>query len=234
MNKDSWWVRYVDSQALGNEHEQTCKHKKYTLYEFCVMINDIAKKLGNGKILLDIGAGNGLNDIALAHLYDQIIAVEPATTLFEKLQKNIAVCSNIVAVRSYAESITFEKGTLFDRILIAGVAPQLDEASQLFQIFDSMLDNAASTCRILVARVSDLKMRDAYLATLPAILQTRGYSGAEIEVIMDRNRRASWHDYREIEQYFTANGFRVKKLATDPCQLLFDQKYDVIAERGEL
>ena len=62
---------------------------------FSKILQDIISRLSCKGRLLDIGANNGLIDIALAPFYDHILAVEPATEMYAVLKRNVANIPNI-------------------------------------------------------------------------------------------------------------------------------------------
>jgi 2-polyprenyl-3-methyl-5-hydroxy-6-metoxy-1,4-benzoquinol methylase len=227
--RKNYWIDYMEAQVGGDALSQVCRPNVDT-HDFCVMVADLTRKLGSGKSLLDIGAGNGLIDILLSPHYAEIVAVEPAKSLYEILVKNTEHFDNVETINAFGEDIDLGDRE-FDRVLLYAVSGVLDSPDTLFVILDSVSKHFGESCRVLIGSINDSQFRDSYLKELPNILKGKGFSEERIEEIVEGNRMASWHDYESLRDYFNRLRFDTKRVPTYPLHLLYDKKFDLIAER---
>ncbi len=101
-SKSSSFTKYL---AWSDEKTQIAKY-----------IADLLPNVPNNLSLLDIGAGNGLLTKQIAHLFHEIIAVEPSYALFNQLQQECAA-PKYTCINKPFEKVFIEKQ--FDVILIS-------------------------------------------------------------------------------------------------------------------
>ena len=226
--RKSWWVDYVNNQASKDELSQTCR-PDVSILDFSVMINDLRKKIPDGRKLLDIGAGNGLIDILIEDKFDNIIAIEPAEATYKVLKENVKLFPGILPVRCFAEDIAKHIGTVkFDRLLIYAVA---EEFSSLFETLKIIIPHLEEKAHILIGSINNKQCREGYLEELPSILEKKGFNEEDIKRIMDKNFRAVYYEFDELRSFFLEQGFFAKKVPTYPLHNNFSIKFDLIASR---
>lgn len=96
-------------KASENDALEQVSRTNEAIPEFCVIVSDLAKKLGSGRSLLDIGAGNGLIDCLLAPWFNQILAIEAAPSTYDLLCKNTQYSPEISCRNAMAQNASLDK-----------------------------------------------------------------------------------------------------------------------------
>jgi SAM-dependent methyltransferase len=221
-----YWLKHVDQTAGRSEMEQNCR-PMFAEAEFAAMIGDVIAKLGHGRALLDIGAGTGVLDLALAAHFDRIVAVEP-TAVFETLMVNSTRMPSIEPVAAVGETIDL-RGDTFDAALFYAVSYTRDDL--VAEVMEHIAPNLEPKCRVLVGEVNDAEFREDYLRGLPDILRSKKLTETEIDAAMERNSMAAWHHFDDLAAPFIRLGFSCRRTASNPLHPLRHLKFDLVADR---
>jgi len=191
-------------------------------------LSDIAKKLDLGRdtVLLDIGCGAGLAEIAFAPWVEEIVAADYSQAMVGLARAHTLRYPNIHVLRSTLLQLPFRDG-VFNRVLGNSVIQYLGDPGRVVEAVRELERVTGGDGKVLLSLIPDAARRKEFLAGYKQL----GLTGEELGRKIEENRRILWFGRDQLSSALEGMGFshvRVRE-PVDP----FQKKYyfDILLER---
>jgi len=190
-----FWKGHWEEQSREQDGLIAAGWGKRDIKEYLFDLQDIYKKLMVAKedILLNIGCGNGLFEIATAYFVDTINAVDFSQGMLERAKENNAIHKNVNFYHGNILDLSFLEKK-HSKVLCNSVIQYLNNVEEVAGAFASIDAVCQTNTRILIAANPDLKKQDEFL---------KGYdkldlSKDQIKEKKEACKKALWTDPDEL------------------------------------
>jgi len=176
-----------------------------TFQEMLFVITDVAKKLElrSEDVLLDVGCGAGLFEIAFSPWLKEIYGVDYSEEQIKIAKRNTEKYDNVVTKRANILNLPFEDG-FFNKVLVNSVIQYLNGMGEVEKAFEELNRVTRKQCRILVSLIPDADKKKEFIRGYSKL----GLSKEEIKEKIESTERAIWFDKNELKRMAKNCGFQ--------------------------
>jgi len=176
-----------------------------TFQEMLFVITDVAKKLElrSEDVLLDVGCGAGLFEIAFSPWLKEIYGVDYSEEQIKIAKRNTEKYDNVVTKRANILNLPFEDG-FFNKVLVNSVIQYLNGMGEVEKAFEELNRVTLKQCRILVSLIPDADKKKEFIRGYSKL----GLSKEEIKEKIESTERAIWFDKNELKRMAKNCGFQ--------------------------
>lgn len=191
-----YWIKNWDECAKNNTDLRLISGwGDRTLKEMMFAIADVAKKLqlDSNDILLDVGCGSGIFEIAFTYWLKEIHAVDFSSEMIQVSKQNTDKFSNILIQEANIKQLPFEDN-FFDKVLVNSVIQYLNDLNEVSIAFKELKRVTKPAGLILVSMNLDKRKKLDFLKGYEKL----GLTDEEIKLKVSASNKALWFDPNDL------------------------------------
>lgn len=206
MNSEYWKEQWNSSAQENVDIRFMDGWGNRTFQEMLFSITDISKKLQlfPDNILLDVGCGAGLFEIAFTNYVREIYGVDYSKEMVKTAKSFTHQYSNVKISDGNLMDLPFQNDN-FDRILVHGVISCLNNMNEVKIALNEIKRVAKKNAIICLDLIPDNETKNDYLNGFYQL----GLSDTEIQKKIEENNRALWFEKKEMVKIAEDIGLQV-------------------------
>jgi len=205
MNSEYWKNHWNKSAKEHKDIRFISGWGNRTFQELLFVITDVAKKLElrSEVVLLDVGCGAGLFEIAFSPWLKEIYDVDYSEEQIKVAKRNTEKYDNVTVERANILILPFEYG-FFSKVLANSVIQYLNGMDEVEKAFEELGRVSRKQCRILVSLIPDAGKKKELINGYYKL----GLSKEEVKEKIESTEKAIWFDKNELKKIAKNCGFQ--------------------------
>lgn len=228
-NSEFWNEKWGTSAQENTDARFMSGWGDRSIQEMLSSINDIAKKLRltNTDVLLDVGCGAGLFELAFTYWIKEIYGIDYSDEMVSIAKLNTLNYNNIIIDKGNICDLPYQNN-FFDKILVHGVLQYLNDMEEVKIALAELKRVSKMNSIISLSLHPDKEKKNDYINGYYTI----GLSDEEIKVKIEINNKIIWFDKIELVKNIENVGFSVIEVGKPVIPFQSKYYFDMILCNG--